>query len=341
MIVVTTSHDVGAGFVIEELRRREGVKAFRFNVEDFPTKNSIVIHHDRNGKSDIELTMGNQGTLKGDQIFSVFYRREAEAILDPAIKSSENKLFAKTEVVGALDTTWDILNCFWVNHPRYSTSLMTKVAQTHYAGQVGLNVPNTLVTTSFAEIQSFYKKYNKRVIAKQLGNARGAQDWIKGRMYTQQLDDNNISIFKASKYAPVMLQEAIPKMYELRITVVGNKLFAVKIDSQAKSRTSVDWRKGPIGRIKHEVVELPKEIKRKLIVLHKVLNLAYSGTDMIVTPQGEYYLLELNPNGEYVWTEVLTKTPITKALCDLLIKGGDKYGRGGNPAIRRPIRDLQ
>jgi len=40
---------------------------------------------------------------------------------------------------------------------------------------------------------------------------------------------------------------------------------------------------------------------------------------MIVTPQGEYIFLEINPNGQWLWIEELANLPISQALADLLI----------------------
>lgn len=335
ILVITTSRDVGVDLLIKELRKNKEVKVFRFNTEEYPQKIKIRTYLNKDGKIDSIITLPYQNILNTSDIFSVFYRREAEPILSPKIKRREDLMFARIEVIGELDTLWDTINCFWVNHPRYSTALMTKVAQTYYAGKVGFRVPKTLVSTDYNELVNFY--YNEcgsNVVAKQLGNARGAQDWIDGRLYTQKIEKEHLKILKYSLYAPVMFQEAIPKKLELRITVIGNRIFAVSIDSQANKNTVVDWRRGPIGKLKHSIYKLPLDIEKKLTRLHRLLGLVYSGTDMIVTPSGEYVLLELNPNGEYVWTEILAKLPMTKELAKLLVEGRNYVKRGGvNPAV--------
>lgn len=46
--------------------------------------------------------------------------------------------------------------------------------------------------------------------------------------------------------------------------------------------------------------------------------LAYGAIDMIVTPQGKYIFLEVNPSGQYGWIEALTKMPISKAIAETL-----------------------
>jgi hypothetical protein len=44
----------------------------------------------------------------------------------------------------------------------------------------------------------------------------------------------------------------------------------------------------------------------------------YSTIDLIVTPDGDHVFLELNPNGQYLWVEEMTGTPISEAIADLL-----------------------
>ncbi len=311
ILVVTTTRDIGVDFIIKKLRSIDGIKVFRFNIDDYPSKITINTRLSEDGEVESVIHFPYQDTLKTSEIYSAFYRREAEAIINQRFENKEDKLFAKVEIIGHLDTLWDTINCFWVNHPRYSTHLMTKVAQTHYAGSVGFRVPKTIISTDPKELRKFYQKCKGKVVVKQLGNARGAQDWIEGRMYTVKVTREHLKLLDKLACVPVMMQEQVEKKSELRITVVGNDVFAVEIDSQSNSETKIDWRHGHIGKLPHKIYALPLEIKKKLISLHKELNLLYSGTDMIITPRGEYVLLELNANGEYVWTEILTKLPIT------------------------------
>ena len=48
------------------------------------------------------------------------------------------------------------------------------------------------------------------------------------------------------------------------------------------------------------------------------LGLNYGAIDMIVTPDGRYVFLEVNPQGQCQWIEEVTGLPINEALCDLL-----------------------
>jgi glutathione synthase/RimK-type ligase-like ATP-grasp enzyme len=64
---------------------------------------------------------------------------------------------------------------------------------------------------------------------------------------------------------------------------------------------------------------LPPEIQDKCVRLVEQLELSYGAIDMVLTPEGRYVFLEINPNGQYLWIEEQTGMPISAALCDLLM----------------------
>ena len=52
--------------------------------------------------------------------------------------------------------------------------------------------------------------------------------------------------------------------------------------------------------------------------LMKALKINFGAIDMILTPEGEYVFLEVNPNGQWGWIEKLTGMPISQAIADVL-----------------------
>jgi D-alanine-D-alanine ligase-like ATP-grasp enzyme len=50
----------------------------------------------------------------------------------------------------------------------------------------------------------------------------------------------------------------------------------------------------------------------------KAFDLIYGAFDFIVTPEGRYVFLEVNPSGQYMWVECATGLEITTALADAL-----------------------
>ena len=68
--------------------------------------------------------------------------------------------------------------------------------------------------------------------------------------------------------------------------------------------------------------ELPANVAEKLYALMDALGLVFGSVDMIVTPEGKYVFLEINPNGQFDWVAKRAGLPIYEALADLLIAGG-------------------
>jgi len=64
---------------------------------------------------------------------------------------------------------------------------------------------------------------------------------------------------------------------------------------------------------------LPNDIEEFCIGLLKHFNLNYGAIDMIVTPDGEFVFLEINPNGQWGWIEGLTNMPISDEIITRLV----------------------
>ena len=118
---------------------------------------------------------------------------------------------------------------------------------------------------------------------------------------------------------PVQLQEYIDKEYELRVTIIKNKVMAVRIDSQLHDQTKVDWRMFT-DLNPHSIYKLPDHIQKSCREFLRRQNLLYGAMDFIVTPKGKYVFLENNPFGQYLWLERKTGQPITMEMANLLIE---------------------
>ncbi len=46
----------------------------------------------------------------------------------------------------------------------------------------------------------------------------------------------------------------------------------------------------------------------------------FASLDMIITPEGEFVFLELNPNGQWLWLEMELGFPLVASLADLLTR---------------------
>lgn len=141
-------------------------------------------------------------------------------------------------------------------------------------------------------------------------------------LLTNHTDDSTNSVItnlkKLGQRFYLLAQEYVDKDFELRITIVGEKIFTCAICSQEIEQTKIDWRNNNLENIKHGPYELPPDIKAKIFALMRRWHLSYGAIDMIVTPKGEYVFLEINPGGQWLWIEEMTGMPISQALAELL-----------------------
>jgi hypothetical protein len=129
------------------------------------------------------------------------------------------------------------------------------------------------------------------------------------RVAATELDDESIAV------APCQLQREVPVGFELRVTSIGRRHIAVRLDITDAGDPSVrDWR-ATSRTVKHTAWVLPEEIAMQLDVLMEALGLDFGASDWIVTPGGDYVFLEINPHGAWLWLdEALPDLGITRTL---------------------------
>lgn len=142
--------------------------------------------------------------------------------------------------------------------------------------------------------------------------------------YAQKIASNSLLDIPEEAFLQTVsfVQNYVPKAYELRITIVDNQVFACKIDSQCmeNNKGKIDWRQGYDYGLKHEACTIPNEIANKCICFLRKMQLNFGAFDFIVTPTGEYVFLECNPNGQWLWVELVTGLNISEAIASFLMK---------------------
>ncbi|NDW08650.1 hypothetical protein, partial [Dysgonomonas sp. 520] len=119
------------------------------------------------------------------------------------------------------------------------------------------------------------------------------------------------------EFSPNFFQNHIDKSYDVRVTMVGEKPFAVLIDSQQNNETQTDWRRGEFP-LKHININLPDDITSQCVSLLKTLNLRFGAIDFILDKSDNYIFLEINPNEQWAWIEKQTGCDISNEIVNLL-----------------------
>jgi len=206
----------------------------------------------------------------------------------------------------------------WVNHPLSYEVAKNKLYQLKIAKEVGFSIPSTCITNDPATLSRLVGQQGK-VLYKPVSSS--IIDGGEKAIYANLIDSETLppqATIDGLAISPSIFQSYIEKQYELRIMVVGQKVFAARIYSQDSGISHVDWRRYDFDHVRHEPTDLPEEIEQKCRALLRNLNLQYGAIDMVVTPDNEYVFLEINANGQWAWIEMLTGLPVSKEIAALL-----------------------
>jgi hypothetical protein len=321
IIILTQPQDVHAEGVYERLTQR-GLEHLRFDLADFPTRADVSFKCSVNGRPSFGLrTQGRE--IDPDRVSAVWFRRPSTPFPHPEATHPDCRAYAEEECANLLDSLWDALPCRWVP-ATYPVILRAsrKPLQLTLASALGLELPPTLITNDPEEFLEFYAKHEGNIVSKLPSPAMTRTlKHLQLARYTQQVTRRDVIHADSIRYAPVTFQAYVPKRVELRITVVGEQVFAAEIHSQKAHRTRIDWRRYDLQHTPHYPHTLPDNVRRSCVELVRQLGLCYGAIDMVLTPDGRYVFLEVNPNGQFLWIEQLTGMPISDAICELLASG--------------------
>jgi glutathione synthase/RimK-type ligase-like ATP-grasp enzyme len=243
---------------------------------------------------------------------SVWWRRPQYPAASEQMVRPSHRAFARNETYEALGGLWLRLDTRWINEPGADDRAHRKGYQLSVAQQIGLEIPRTLMTNDPDEALRFVDGRGYRnVIYKSFSSTES--EWRETRV----LRAEEIEMLHQVRHAPVIFQEYVPAMYDLRVTVVGTEVFAAAIHSQ-ETEYPVDSRIDIINA-EIEPVVLPDHLSDLLLQLTDALGLVYGAIDLRRTPDDRYVFLEINPSGQFRYIEVATGLPITAALAAVLM----------------------
>jgi glutathione synthase/RimK-type ligase-like ATP-grasp enzyme len=264
-----------------------------------------------------------------DRIGSIWYRRPGAFVL-PRYSSVQTERFAANELAMALGGILRSMDCFWMNRPGAIVEADYKVDQLVRATGIGLCVPDTCITSQPAHAKSFVTEHAGKVVIKVMGDPdiyapdEGAE--VVGNIFTSRVAESDLMKFDRVVDAPILLQEEISKQADIRVTIVGDAVFAVSIESPTGEASEVDVRKGGGPNLPHHIIELPILLRQQLVRLAHSYDLSFAAIDLVLAESGNYVFLELNPNGEWGWLERVTDLNISSSVATTLMKGIDSPG---------------
>ena len=316
ILVITNKEDVTVDFVISQLKKRQ-ISYYRFNTEDIGTHLHIYFDGECYWIRD-----NKKGKNINFKQFDAIYFRRPKLPEPPEGLSQGEKTFYLLEASTYLEGLYRSLEeRYWLNSIFDIRLLENKPYQIQLAKNLGFFVPALNVSNDHESSLEFIKKH-PRSIFKPLKSGLIEEQNDRGKvLYTTAVDSRFISNIKTNGSMPIYLQQEITKKFDVRVTVVGLKIFAAKIYSQDSEISKTDWRKSET-MLAHEKLNLPRDIEERCLKLCSKFNLDFAAIDFIVDNNNKYWFLEINPNGQWAWIENLLGYPLSEEIVNLLFTKG-------------------
>lgn len=308
ILVVSHPADPHAAGVLNLLQRRRH-PVVMVDTSEFPKRSRLVERFGAEGAR-FEMTVAGRRVNLG-LCRSGWWRRPLQYTLHDGI-AEDAAAFTYAECNEAVVGMWAALDITWVNPPALDEQAHHKPYQLAVAGEVGLRVPETLITNDRDAAREFVGHHGmggtiyKTFIADE-------DNWRETRLFGEK----EMGMIDQVELAPLIFQEYVEAVEDLRITVVGDEIFCAAI-TPAPGGYQIDYRMDLEGA-GYRPTEVPAEVEKGLRALMERLGLVYGAIDMRRNAQGEHVFLEVNPAGEWLFVEEKTDQPITEAMTNLLI----------------------
>ncbi|WP_406060902.1 ATP-grasp ribosomal peptide maturase [Streptomyces sp. NBC_01077] len=305
VLVVTMIDDPTADLVIGELHDR-GVPVVRLDSGDFPATLSFAATLTPHGIEGTLSTLTRTADLS--HVRSLYYRRPSGFTF--AHLDEQDARFAVTQArYGLGGVLASLPGCLYVNHPHRIGDAEFKPSGLAAAAQCGFRIPPTLVTSEPDTARTFIQAHGPvtyKPLSTPLYQIGGVSCTVEvGEVTVGEIDERVAGTAH-------LFQHRVDKVADVRVTVIGQQVFSVRIDSGL-----LDWRTD-YDRITYTVVEPPPGI---VDALHRYLDhfgLVFGAFDFAVDGTEGWWFLECNPSGQWAWMEPETGLPMVAAMGDLL-----------------------
>ena len=262
VLIITSSFDQTVFYIIN---RYPQVSFFRFNVDQL---------------NDYKVNINNQGWsisyhdeyITNNDVHSIYYRKPTFPDLSE-YEVSYHSMIHK-DILALINGIVDVFPGKVLTKPFILRLTENKAFQLLKASQYGFIIPSSYIGND----QFKANKYNQGIIKPlSTGKVQIGDGYEIYQTNIFQGIHENISL------TPIYVQKYIKKQYEVRLTIIDQYVYAVRIDTIDQ----VDWRN--VGAF-----------------------------DFIVTPNNEWVFLEVNPNGQWLWLEESLNLDISKGIIEYL-----------------------
>ncbi len=183
-------------------------------------------------------------------------------------------------------------NTRWLSN--YESTQLDKLKVLSIAREIGLYIPDTVVTTSKQVLKDFSHKHDSIICKAAFENisyVKTTSGYLKN--FVGIIDDCILESLPDS-FFPSFFQKMIPKDFDVRVFYLNGKLYPMAIFSG-----SVDYR-ADYASHRNVPLKLPEFLENQIYNLMNRLSLNTGSLDFVKSSEDrKFYFLEVNPNGQF------------------------------------------
>jgi hypothetical protein len=226
ILVISSLADLHAQAVIGALGER-GARVELLDLSDYPGKLTLTLAFESESRR-FQLRRPGAGHLDLDTVRAVWWRRPGTFGLPESLTDPTHRRLALSEATTAFHGLFAAMPALWINPPALDALASHKPYQLALAQSLGLEIPRTMMTSDPEETREFWRSCNGDVIYKQFIALPEA--WSE----TRKLGEAETKVADAAiRLAPVIFQQHIAAVADLRVTIIGEEVFAAAVDVRA------------------------------------------------------------------------------------------------------------
>jgi glutathione synthase/RimK-type ligase-like ATP-grasp enzyme len=267
---------------------------------------------------DSTITLEEGAQVRLDDVGVIWYRRPSTQHAPGTTPTESLTRFLNIETRWFLTGFWECVPRPMVNRPHAGHYASIKAVQLQTAARLGFTVPPTCMGNAPSGVRRLWSDTQGQLIVKGFEQALvQLEDGSERMLYANPVVAEDVADSASLRACPSIWQAYVPKQVEIRATVFGHAVLAAEIHSQRSPLSQHDWRRYDLERTPYLPHTLPTAIENLCIQLLHTFGLFYGAVDLILSPDGTYTFLELNPFGQWAWVQDLCGLPLAEAHCQL------------------------
>ncbi len=296
-ILILGGGDDDHAIYMQSYLRERGHDAERIDSRDFPGR--LGISHDPIADT-WTLSLPGGRVLPHGSVKSIYWRCY-NGVEYPPLPNEEQAFIAGNDSRGLFESFLIRYPTRWVNGWSGFLLHQTKPVALARVAQLGVEVPATLLTNEPDRVREFVARHPRCIFKPVQGGAHTRH------VGAEHLTDDNLGNLA---FAPVTIQEEVAGT-NVRVFVAGEMVLACEVRSEA-----LDFRDTADPEIVTHA--LPSGMADRCRLIARTLDLAWTGIDFRLTPEGRYVFLEANPSPMFMGFEARCGLPLAASLAGLL-----------------------